>query len=83
MAKVSSRFNTVIRGRGLADFPLLIRPTSSNAVYGPPLTISATANTNPGRSNIDSAFLGQGYLELPKECLSRLQLIDSIHFLEL
>jgi len=28
----------------------------------PLVTISATANTNSGRSNIDSAFLGQGWL---------------------
>jgi hypothetical protein len=44
------------------DLSSLIRPTSSNAVYGPTLTISATANTNSGRSNIDSAFFGQGCL---------------------
>jgi hypothetical protein len=35
---------------------------SPNPVSGPPLTISATANTNSGWSNIDSAFLGQGCL---------------------
>jgi hypothetical protein len=39
-----------------------VQVDSPNTVYGPPLTISATANTNPGRSNIDSAFLVQGCL---------------------
>jgi hypothetical protein len=48
--------------RTLTDLSVRIQFNFQNAVYGPPLTISATANTNCGRSNIDSAFLGQGCL---------------------
>ena len=39
--------------RTLTDLSVRIQFNFQNAVYGPPLTISATANTNSGWSNIE------------------------------